>query len=128
MNTVITLTSSTVTNGYGGVFYFNRGKILQITGSSFTGYSSSLSGSFLYSVATGLALTISTSTFDCTGSAWTSLSSTLSVPTYSEGGSFYINGATTTVSSTSNTFKNCYTGDKGGAFSIVSSSLSDTSS
>lgn len=104
MNTFVTLTSSYVTNGTGGVFYFKRGKILEISDSTFTDYSSSSSGSFLYSVAADIDMTISSNTFDCMGSAWSSLSSTLTTPTYTYGGSFYISGATNTVSSTSNTF------------------------
>ena len=80
MNTVISLTNSYVSSGKGGVFYINDANNVQIAGSSFTSFSSSLSGSFMYSVSTNLKLNLTGNDFKCKNSAWTSLQSDLSVP------------------------------------------------
>ena len=60
------------------------------------------------------------------GTAWTSLAASLGTNTHAIGGAVYINGATTTTVFTSNTIENCYSGDKGGAYSLISTSLTDS--
>jgi hypothetical protein len=58
------------------------------------------------------------------------LSSTLgiSVPTSTRGGAFYIKDATTATQVNTLTLYNCYTGDKGGAFSIINTVFKDQTS
>ena len=75
-----------------------------------------------------LAYTMTASTINCIGTQYSSLTSTLGAATSNIGGAVYINGATTTTQFTTNTIKYCYSGDKGGAYSIISSSIVDTSS
>jgi len=104
MNTVVTLTDVNAQIGKGGVFYLLNARQLQITGSSFTNFYAKDSGSFLYSTAVDLDLDITTTTFDCLTTPWTDLSPSLSVPTNSIGGSFYVSGATGGVTSSTNIF------------------------
>jgi hypothetical protein len=58
MNTPITFTNGLVQNGKGGVFYITKARNVEIQDSTFVNFSSSSSGSFLYSIATTLNLTL----------------------------------------------------------------------
>lgn len=97
MNSPISITTSKALGGSGGVFYINRGHYLQIDTGTFKYLESTVSGSFLYSVATNLAYTMTDSKIDCIGSSFTSLTSTLGSASSNIGGAIYINGATTTT-------------------------------
>lgn len=126
MNVAVTITNSDALGGAGGVFYYKRGNDLQIKNGDFKYLTSTTSGSFLYSVATNLVYTMQSTTVDCIGSAWSSLSSTLGANSHDIGGAVYIDGATTATVFTSNTIKNCYSGDKGGAYSLIDTTLTDS--
>jgi len=138
MEVPLTVTSSTATSGTGGFFNILKAVNVAISSSTFMSLSSLGSGSFLYSTATTLVLTVTgvtgSSTVDCSNqgnvAAWTSLSSSLALatPVASKGGAFYISGATTPTVVTDLTVRNCYTGDSGGAFSMINADLIDTGS
>jgi len=100
--------------GHGGIIYTENIKQLNInvgtTASSFTIFSSDQLGSFLYSIATTLDLDIQDTTLQCRATAFTDVSAALNGQVQTMGGAFYIVGSTNTVTSTANTFKNCYTG------------------
>lgn len=78
------VTNSKSENGKGGFFYILNSKAISITSSTFLLLESDLSGSFLYSEATTLALTVTSSTIDCSNqgvtTAFTDLSADLTVP------------------------------------------------
>lgn len=84
------------------------------------------SGSLIYSIATYATFAISSSTFKCKTTAYTTNEPSLSGMVSTIGGAFYIYGAWGGVTSTLNTYKNCYLGDKGGVFYLESTSFSDT--
>lgn len=109
MNVPVTFTNGLVTNGYGGVFYLLNANTVDIEVSSFSNFSSSLSGSFLYSTAVTLALTIQNNTFDCMTTAWTAANPNLTI--YDKGGSFFIENAATVVTSKYNKFLDNYDAD-----------------
>jgi hypothetical protein len=120
------------TSGRGGVFYFARVNNVVLTSNSFTSVSSALSGSVLYSSSTTLVLTLTSNQINCLNSPWTTgilaTSIGIPVPTNTIGGAVYILNAVATVTSTTNTYQNCYTGDVGGAISLINSKLAETSS
>lgn len=132
MTKPLAVKDSKALGGSGGFMYFNQvGKVdlgaLTSSQSTFQDISATVSGSLLYSVATGLQLSVLNSKVDCTllGQQSTStaldLSSTLglAVPTSTKGGAFYIKDATTATQVNTLTLFNCYTGDYGGAFSLI---------
>lgn len=86
----------------------------------------------MHSVGTSLILQLTSNTINCLSSAYvysTNLQSkmTSTTPTYDLGGAFYITSAVS-ITSSSNTLSNCYLCDQGGAFSLYSTTLTDTGS
>lgn len=126
------VTNSQSLNGMGGFLYVKNSKAITITGSEFLQLSSKLSGSFMYSQATTLQLSVSTSTVDCSNqgvtTAFTDLSANLLGLTSTKGGAFYIKDTPTQSVINQLTLRNCYTGDSGGAFTLINTELKDTSS
>ena len=128
----LAVTTSQAVAGFGGFFYILQAATVNIAQATFKAISSAQSGSYLYSSATGITLTVSSTTIDCanfgTGAPWVDLSATLATPTNNVVGAFYITNAAVQTVVNSMTLRNCYTGDTGGAFSMVNADLSDISS
>ena len=64
MNTDIQVTDSEARSTYGGVFYINNVNEVVIIGNTYQNFESNTYGSFLYSTATNLELTIEDNTFN----------------------------------------------------------------
>jgi predicted outer membrane repeat protein len=67
MTKPIALKNSKALNGYGGFFYFHEVSQVTLASSIYEDISSTAFGSFLYSVATGLQLTVTGSQVNCAG-------------------------------------------------------------
>ena len=133
MITPVAVKNSKALSGSGGFFYFNQIGAVTIGSSTFEDVSSTVSGSFLYSVAPGLQLTVTSSQVNCASTPQLSsstpldLSSTLGImsPSSTRGGAFYIKDATTATQVNGMTLYNCHTGDKGGVYSLINTILND---
>lgn len=99
------LSGSTATN-YGGVMYFENVKTVSIVGwsstsgyeNSFTTFSAGIAGSFMYSVASTLDLTLQDNVFTAISSAYTeaTLMTQIATNVGDRGGMFYIKDPGTT--------------------------------
>ena len=84
----------------------------------------------LYSADSEFSMTISNTVVECYSSYSQSLaiSNTLTAQTPAISGAFYIASSSTGVTSTSNTYRNCYSADIGGIYTLLNSKLSDSGS
>jgi hypothetical protein len=65
----VSVKNSKALGGSGGFFYFNQVSKVELGLSTFEDVMSSTSGSFLYSIAPGLQLSMSSSTVNCASTA-----------------------------------------------------------
>jgi len=135
MTDPISVTNSKAITATGGFLHIQQVGAVSIAQSSFQDIKSSTAGSFLYSIASGLTLSVVSSTIDClnlgaTPAGTFDLSSTLDLatPTPDQGGAFYISNALATTTINTLTLRNCHTGSTGGAFSLLDTTISDTNS
>ncbi len=84
-----------------------------------TNVTSKESGTVVYSVATNIDFSVSSCTITCQATYDIStIRNTLAIDSYTTGGVFYFSGADQLTSS-DNTYQKCFTGDKGGIFTLI---------
>lgn len=103
---------------------------LTILNSNFDTFTSPTAASFLYSVDPLFSLISTSSSFQCslTPPVLTQVSNVLTTAMATIGGAFYVANSFLGITSNANQFTNCYTCYSGGAFTLVSTSMVDTSS
>lgn len=129
-SSVIGTQSSSLTDS-GGFMYVNTiGGKLTIEKSEFDTFSSPKAASFLYSEDIDFSMTSTNSNYQCskTPPVLKQVSNVLGTTVATIGGAFYVANSVLGVTTTLNTFTNCYTCHSGGAFTLVSTSIVDTTS
>lgn len=129
METDIQVTNC-VAQYYGGVFYINKANIVKMTGNIYTTFNAYNEGSFLYSLATNLQLTVTSNTFTAITTPYVinTIWPVVVSGNGQRGGMFYISGATTPTISTTNTYQNNYVAFRGGSYSLYNTQLFETGS
>lgn len=136
--TSVTFTSTYALDGNGGIFAIeNFNGLMTVSSSTFTSFSAihneatsqEYEGSLLYSTAKNFGLTMTSNSVQCYSSfANSTIQTHLDAQTSAIAGAFYVANALNGVTSSSNTVKYCYNAWRGAAFSLVSTSMTDTSS